>query len=162
MQQNSGVDNKGNGADSFLYYNSADFFQLVELLNDSNSVEKCLRNFFDRFTSLFAQFKLTVTVEYDDYCFDSGKSKKSDLYVLHEFTTPEGKSGSLKIGYDRSNVSDNSVFITEITAFLEKIIPVLSARLAVFGYEKLLTFNKERQKELQGINNTTEIIRKSG
>ncbi|HQN93301.1 MAG TPA: PEP/pyruvate-binding domain-containing protein [Prolixibacteraceae bacterium] len=162
MQQNSGVGNKGNSADSFLYYNSADFFQLVELLNDSNSVEKCLRNFFDRFTSLFAQFKLTVTVEYDNYCFDSEKSKKSDLYILHEFTTPEGKSGSLKIGYDRSNVSDNSVFITEITAFLEKIIPVLSARLAVFGYEKLLTFNKERQKELQGINNTTEIIRKSG
>lgn len=103
-----------------------------------------------------------VRIVYEKKVFTSKQFKETQWVQKQLFETPDGKSGSIEIFYLKEFPQcDEGPFLKEERNFLNNLAALISGSVSKIALEELLKQNTERLKELGGINNTSEILKKT-
>jgi hypothetical protein len=101
-------------------------------------------------------------ITYDNNVFKSRNFRQTQWFQKASFKTPDNKSGSIEVYYLKEfPAADEGPFLTEERNLLETLALIISGTASEAKLELLLRQNTERLKELKGINQTSEILKKS-
>ncbi len=98
-------------------------------------------------------------INFDGRCYTSKNFEEMAAVFQRRFQLPDGKIGSIELHLTDSAASANTEStIVEINSSLDIIVPLLIGLISQFRLKTLAFDIGERQKELKGINLTTEIL----
>ncbi|MBN2484483.1 MAG: hypothetical protein JXB34_00780 [Bacteroidales bacterium] len=98
-------------------------------------------------------------ITYGKQVFMTANLEETPWVQAQEFETPDNKVGLIEIIYLREfPEADEGPFLKEERQLLNNIASLISGSAAQSVFNKLLSENRERLKELKAINQTSEII----
>ena len=134
---------------------------VISLGRKHKSADKVLVCFCNELSSLFSEnFLLSVRVTFENFICQSKKFIESDSFFRNQFSVPGQKEGKIEV-FISGNTNSAKSIISELKRVVKDLIPTLVGAVSVFYLEKMIACNTERVKELESINQTTEIIKKS-
>lgn len=96
---------------------------------------------------------------YGDLVFSTNNFSETQWMMRQSFKVPEGPCGAIEICYTKQfPPSDEGPFLKEERNLINNLSQLLAAAAGSRMYESLVSQNKERLKELNAINQTTQII----
>ncbi|MBN1952916.1 MAG: hypothetical protein JW801_17055 [Bacteroidales bacterium] len=99
-------------------------------------------------------------ITYDNKVFKSKKFKETPWLLRRSFETPDKKSGAIEIYYLKEfPQAFEGPFLEEEKSLLDNLVAIISGTASKKLLSQLLLQNTERLKELQGINQTTLILK---
>lgn len=97
---------------------------------------------------------------FDGRIFSSNNFKEQTTFVQRQFQLPDGNLGIVELHLSNELGSADSANIDEIDFSFDLIVPLLVGLISKFQLKTLAIDMGERQKELKGINLTSEILMK--
>jgi len=98
-------------------------------------------------------------ITYGDLVFSSANFAETPWMQKQPFEVPEGPSGCIEVCYTKEfPIEAEGPFLAEERNLLINLAQLISAAAGSKLYERTISQNRERLKELNAINQTTEII----
>jgi phosphoenolpyruvate synthase/pyruvate phosphate dikinase len=103
-----------------------------------------------------------VRLTFDDHVYQSRVFKEGSIDLRHPFHLPMHHSGLLEMFLSGKMLERHGVEVVgEAEAFLKTAMPLITGIISRVEFEKLAFDIEERQKELRGINRTTQILQRN-
>ena len=100
-------------------------------------------------------------ITFDGKLYFGANFQETATVVQRNFQLPDGKMGLVELNLTHQSVSpDTSIRLGEANSALDLIVPLLVGLISKFQLGALSIDIGERQKELKGINFTSEILGK--
>ena len=134
-----------------------------EILNGNSDVYEALNELCSYLPQVWQHPKHTrVRIVYDNKSFMNERFKETEWSQKQVFETADKKKGSLEIFYTKKfSEADEGPFLAEERNFLKNLAALVAGAISQFTYRKLLLQNTERLKELKGLNETSEVLKRS-
>ncbi|HAQ19363.1 MAG TPA: hypothetical protein DCR40_09060 [Prolixibacteraceae bacterium] len=165
MSKNANTSLKENSSpDQLQLFNKEHLtFRIIEILEKENDMDRALQRFCDAIAlQSHNENAVCVRLSFDGLTYLSQNFEETSVVVKHGFHIPDRKHSLIELFLSDQIISDSSgsvIIDAELT--IKTIGSLLVGLVSKIQLEKLSFNMGERQKELQGINRTTEIIRKS-
>ncbi len=125
-------------------------------IGKQDTLSEFLQKFCNFFIDSYADC-LSIRISYDKLQKISNTFSESPFLFVKRFNTPDFKEGTIEIFFKDKETS--ILLFREVEFLIENSISTLIACISRFQLEKLVLYNIEREKELKGINRTTEILK---
>lgn len=137
--------------------------RMIQILDRSRNVSQSLQQFADGVVQSFKPANgVFVRISYDDLVFTSRRFEETEVIVKRRFQMPGNRPGLLEIFFPGYLIRHGAVpAVNEAEQVLDIAVPLLNAIISRFRLEKLEFDINERLKELQSLNQATEILKKS-
>ncbi|MFA9390016.1 MAG: PEP/pyruvate-binding domain-containing protein [Prolixibacteraceae bacterium] len=142
-----------------LDFRNSNLGLLVDVLNKCTTTENFLQEFCESFPKSFS-FPVSIGVDFQYKKYWSREIGHPCLVVKRDFFTPDHKKGSIEIFMECGGDNESQPFLAEVNSTLDFLLQLIVNILSKFQLEKLVEANTEREKELKGINATSEILKK--
>lgn len=135
--------------------------QATEILKKSISLDELLQEVCSTLPEamLYPQYAV-ARIRFGNKSFTSAHFKEGPKMLQESFETPDGKKGSIEIFYRKSLPASagNDPFLKEERSLIANLAALISGTVSKKALKDLLYQNRERLKELKGINQTSEIL----
>lgn len=105
--------------------------------------------------------RAVARIKYGAKSFKSAMFKETSCLLAQAFDTPDGIKGSIEIFYLKSFPDGTDPFLKEERSLVANLASLIAGTVSKKALQELLVQNNERLKELKGINQTSEILKKS-
>lgn len=136
--------------------------KLISVMAAGESLESSLQSVCDEISlSADSRHPVKVRIRFDGRCWCSVHLKETGQVVSRPVVLPDNKMGSVELHLPAEPTETAPGWLAgQADRHLDLIVPVLEGMLSKFLLRKLNADITERQKELSGINLTTEILQK--
>jgi len=150
-------------ANSELFLQKDLTFEIIDILDKGKDLGNSLQQFCDAIArNSVTDNSVFASISLNGQLFRSHPFQETSIVVKHEFRLPDSKKGLVELFLlHPENIHFSGILIEEAEATLLIIVPLLVGLISKIQLEKLTIDIGERQKELKGINRTTEILKKS-
>ncbi len=137
--------------------------RLIEILNSAKDMNLSLQQVCNVITGCsVAENTVSVHISFNNQSFRSHLFNETSLVVKNDFQMPDKKQCLVELYLSHQTITHSTEAVIEEAETILKIISsVLVGLISKIQLEKLTIDIGERQKELQSINRTTEILKKS-
>ncbi len=137
--------------------------QTADILKESKSVDELLQEVCSILPQAM-QFpsRAMARIKFGNKTYTSPDFKETPHHIQQFFETPDGMTGAIEIFYPKLKLSpDDILFLDEEQALIDNLSSLIAGSVSKDALQKLLLQNRERLKELKGINQTSAILKKS-
>ncbi len=137
--------------------------QTVELINKISDIDELLQKICDLLPEGWQYPEYTCArIKFEHKTYSSKHFKKTSWRLQQVFITNDQKEGSIEIFYSKEFPGeDEGPFLKEERDLINNLAFIISGAISKINSQKLFYKHNERLKELRGINETAEILRKS-
>jgi len=138
-------------------------FRIIEILNEAKDLDGSLQKICDVVAeNSTPETSIFIRISFSKQTFRSQLFEETQTLVRQEFLLPDKKPGVIELFL--SHPDQTKSFETEIEeaeSILRIIVPLLVGLISRIKLQKMSLDMEERQKELNSINRTTKILKKS-
>jgi hypothetical protein len=135
-------------------------FRIIEILDQGKDLNLSLQQVCDAVTgNSVSENSVSVRISFNGQTFQSHRFEETSLEIKQIFGLPDRKNGLIELFISQSCISSSSgSVIEEAESTLKTIVTLLVGLISKIQLERLTFDIGERKKELQGINQTSEIL----
>lgn len=138
-------------------------FKIIELTASAKNLEDSIQQLCQTITDAsLPQRNVSIQITFDNKIYQNQNFIETDIEVKHHFELPDKHKGTIELFLPGlNNLPFSGKLIDEAEKTLQSLIPLLIGLISKIQLGKLTFDIAERRKELEGINRTTEILKKS-
>ncbi|HNX55567.1 MAG TPA: PEP/pyruvate-binding domain-containing protein [Prolixibacteraceae bacterium] len=138
-------------------------FRIIRILDSGKNLDDSLSEVCEAISSACTSGNcVSVCINFDGKSYKNQYFSDASVEIKHKFELPEKQVGTVELFFSRENREHHSGNLLEdAERMLKTVVPLLVGLISKIQLEKLAFDIGERRKELEGINRTTEILKKS-
>ncbi|MDP2338993.1 MAG: PEP/pyruvate-binding domain-containing protein [Bacteroidota bacterium] len=148
---------------SILFTQRVLTLRIIEILDTARDLDQSLKQVCNVITETSTiKNAVSVRISFNKQIFQSLHFEETTVIVKHDFQLSDSKKGLVELFLLHQGITHFSgTVIEEAESVMKIVVPLLIGLISKIQLEKMTIDIGERQKELQSINRTTEILKKS-